>query len=85
MPYIEKVERKQYEAILDDLLPKLTLDAPGDIVYVFYTVILRLWKRKPHFAAINTIRGILWSVLSEFDRREASVYEDKKIQENGDV
>ena len=85
MPYIEKIERRKYEAILDELLPKLTLDIPGDVVYVLYAIILRLWKRKKKFSNINTIRGILWSTLTEFDRREASVYEDKKIQENGDV
>jgi hypothetical protein len=85
MPYIEPVERKQFEAILDELLPKLTLDIPGNVVYVLYAIIVRLWRRKKKFNSINTIRGILWSTLVEFDRSEASYYEDGKIRENGDV
>jgi hypothetical protein len=85
MPYIQQVERKQYEAVLDELLPKLSLEVPGDVVYVIYVIILRLWYRGKRFSNINAIRGILWSVLSEFDRREAAPYEDKKIEENGDV
>lgn len=87
MPYILKADRPQYEFALQELVPKLTLKNPGDIVYVIYVILLRLWLREKKFVHLNTIRGILTSTLDEFNRREGQPYEDSKISDpkNGDV
>jgi hypothetical protein len=87
MPYIERDDRKQYDASLDDL--GFCLDeygyVAGHVTYVLYKILLRWWKKKPCYDTICQIRGCLIGTLSELDRRFFFAYEDKKIRENGDV
>jgi hypothetical protein len=87
LPYIIKHNRYRYYSALVDLEQGLTESGweAGHLVYIFYRLLVRFWKFDPRFATINTIRGILMSTLAEFDRRVAAGYEDKKMEENGDV
>jgi hypothetical protein len=57
----------------------------GHVTYVIYRLLVGWFKRKPCYATICAIRGIMIGTLAEFDRREAGPYEDAKIEENGDV
>jgi hypothetical protein len=49
---------------------------------------LRFIKHQPgglNYANINAVVGVLECMKLEFYRRAAAPYEDKKIQQNGDV
>jgi hypothetical protein len=85
MPYINKLDRPNFEANIIELVCKLTADNPGDINYLISSIIWRLFKRYPNYKNANTLLGVLEAVKLEFYRRVVSPYEDKKIQENGDI
>lgn len=57
----------------------------GELTFVLTKIINAYWKRGKRFQQIAEIRGALESTLHEFNRRVADPYEDKKMQENGDV
>jgi len=87
MPYIKKEDRNGYEDSLSNLIYALEFNGwkVGDVTYVVYKIIARWFIALPKYSTIAAIRGMLAGCLSEFDRRFAFPYEDKKIQENGDV
>ena len=58
----------------------------GDLNWLFTNEINEFLKeRELNYQAINDIVGALDLVKSEFKRRVVAHYEDKKIEENGDV
>jgi hypothetical protein len=81
MPYIEKDRRidldegeaPQTEGELNYAITQLCLDYLFDL------------NPDPGYADYNKIIGVLEGVKLEFYRREVANYEDKKIEENGDV
>lgn len=88
MPYIMQDAR-------DDLAPDLislieNLDAmdfhPGALNYVI-TVLCKhaIEARGCCYENLNMVIGVLESAKMEFYRRDVSLYENKKIAENGDV
>ena len=87
MPYIERIRRPHYDQWLEELIEELAHRDfnPGDVTYVVYRIVLEWFNHARKYSTICSIRGMLTGVLSEFDRREAFFYEDKKIVENGDV
>ena len=87
MPYIKQEDRDEYDEFLNAHIEDLEEhDYPvGDVTYSVYKIVGRWFKNKPKYQTIAEIRGMLAGVLSEFDRRLAFPYEDKKIEENGDV
>ena len=87
MPYILQEDRDAYLIPLSAITNRLKdRDFPaGDLVYIFYFLAKETFRFYPRFDSINKIRGALSSALTEFDRRIAAPYEDKKIEENGDV
>ena len=91
MPYIDQKSKDDlaYRGInLDEIVGNLTLDKPGEIVWLIYGILYKLWTREFNFKAICVIRGIVISLISEYDRRmekEFEIYEQKKLNENGDV
>jgi len=56
----------------------------GDINYVFSRVLGGLMKNAS-YNKIAMITGVLENIKQEFYRRIASPYEDKKINQNGDI
>ena len=60
------------------------LNIVGDINYVFSRVISGLMGDRS-YPKIAMITGVLENIKQEYYRRVASVYEDKKIVENGDI
>ena len=60
---------------------------PGELNFVITSIVRDYFNRtdKGNYQAINDIVGALEGAKIEFYRRVAAPYEDKKIQENGDV
>lgn len=80
MPYIKT---RWYRWELDD--PDSHPEDPGELNYLLTMIINRYWKDRGNYQAINDIVGALEGAKLEFYRRIAAPYEDKKIEENGDV
>lgn len=80
MPYIKEERR----ASLDHGL--LEPEVPGELNYKISVLIRDYVNIKGlNYQTINDVMGALTSAQLEFYRRVAAPYEDKKIQENGDV
>lgn len=78
MPYIKQAERNEIDFEL--------LETPGQLNYVFTKIALAYLKyNKETYQTYNDIVGALEGAKLELYRRKVSLYEDKKIQENGDV
>lgn len=86
MPYIKKQNREKFFNTIvefDKVSPGIN---EGDMNYVISELLLiYLREHKKCYSTINSILGILYAVALEFYRRCASGYEDKKIEENGDI
>ncbi len=79
MPYISQAKRKE-------LSQGRSPQDPGELNYTLTKLLLEYLDRKgKSYAHINEIMGVLNCVGHEFYRRWVSPYEDKKIQEHGDV
>jgi len=89
MPYIAKEKRAFWFDGLDIIMDKLADNAPvsaGVINYLITELILFYIKTiGEDYEAYNTAIGILECVKQELYRRAVAPYEDKKIQENGDI
>lgn len=98
MPYIDKKQRPELDELIDALANRLksnhgntaeaqmlnlTEDA-GKLNYVCTRLALAVMGQ-PKYWKIALISGVLSNVASEFYRKLAIPYEDKKIAENGDV
>lgn len=81
MPYINSLRREQLDThgtICED-------DAAGVLNYMLTRTIQTYLQRHKGYQGINDIIGALEACKLEFYRRVVVPYEDKKIQENGDV
>ena len=79
MPYIKKDNRLAID------LGDVPLDA-GELNYLFTTLCHEYWERSGrNYQAFNDIIGALEGCKLELYRRKVAPYEDKKIEENGDV
>jgi len=77
MPYIREEFRK--------IANTIPIDA-GELNYKLTNVILDYLSRNGNkYNVMNEIVGVLEQVKDEFQRRIIHPYEDKKINENGDV
>lgn len=81
MPYIRSYLRR-----LLDTKNKFAV-APGDLNYQITKLCVDYCnRRKPHdYTLYNEVMGALECAKQEFYRRMVVPYEDKKIEENGDV
>lgn len=79
MPYIEPGKR-------NEIYPMCSTPAtPGELNFQLTELIKCYWSRKGNYQGINDILGALEGAKLEFYRRVAVPYEDKKIEENGDL
>jgi hypothetical protein len=79
MPYVERSVRK---VLLEDNTP----EDVGELNYLITKLCDNFLRTKGRrYANINAVIGALECAKQEFYRRIASVYEDEKLQENGDV
>lgn len=89
MPYIENYRRIFFEDVLDKMETKLqtvgNLEA-GDLNYLITKMCLMYIDIKgKSYRTLNEIHGLLNCANEEFRRRVTNVYEDSKIELNGDV
>lgn len=88
MPYIEQPKRPPIDQLVDPLIDYLKTvpddDLDGDLTYVFYKSLVRLYQ-PVRYRKITRVKGVLNHTKDEYDRRIAGPYEDTKIQQNGDV
>lgn len=83
MPYIPKENRKHLDWIADNLAAELkTLGVTGNLNYVLFRLAKRICYRYRDYAAFE---GDCQQSLKEIYRRLIAPYEDRKIEENGDV
>lgn len=87
MPYIEQEARDWFG---NEMAPLLTLLAsgsatPGDMNYIITSLLQANMMGHLNYALVNEAVGILECVKLELYRRLAAPYEDRKMQENGDV
>ncbi|GAJ01059.1 unnamed protein product [marine sediment metagenome] len=83
MPYIPKERRKHFDFKIDSLAVELeTLGITGNLNYVLFRLAKKLCHRYKDYAAFE---GDCQQSLKEIYRRQVAPYEDKKIEENGDV
>lgn len=87
MPYIKQEKRPLYKEDIENLVKKLA-DQPlkeqdGDLNYVVTSIMKMLYQ--PRYFNYNRAMGVLEAIKQEYYRRVVAPYEDKKIEENGDV
>ena len=88
MPYIKKVERECYEKAIDNLISEMEFyeTKAGGLNYILTKLIHGYVKvNSLNYQTLNDIVGVLESAKAEFQRRVVNPYEDKKIDENGDL
>jgi len=85
MPYIDKKQREEIR-LSDGYFDAKMLRSPGDLNYIF-TEIAKVYidRYGTSYRTYNDIVGALELCKLEFNRRLVAPYEDKKIEENGDV
>ena len=85
MPYIAPEDREQYELALEEL----TFEAEckkGELTYVLYAAALEYIEAKGvSYTTVSDAISCLTDAAEEIRRRILNPYEDKKIEENGDV
>ena len=84
MPYILKEKRERLDWIVDNLAAELIGDngITGNLNYVLFRLAKKLCHRYKDYAAFE---GDCQQSLKEIYRRQIAPYEDKKIEENGDI
>jgi hypothetical protein len=60
-------------------------ETAGEINYIITRLVSAYFKRYPSYQSINDVLGALEGAKLEFYRRVVGPYEDRKLQENGDV
>lgn len=85
MPYIDQKNRPELDCVVRSVIHVLQQHHyhPGELNYVLTTILLG--AKATGYQGMNRLVGVLECVKLEFYRRALAIYEDKKIQENGDV
>lgn len=84
MPYIDKQHREDLDKSIDSLIAACGILDAGKLNYCISRLCLGVID-KVAYSKIALITGVLENVKQEFYRRLATAYEDKKIEENGDL
>lgn len=77
MPYIKEGRR--------DFVKRMGGANVGDLTYILYKTCLDYLGTSPSFSDFAEVLGALEAYKLELYRRKIAPYEDKKIEENGDV
>ncbi len=87
MPYVNDITRQRTQPIVKAIRRYFegTTKEPGDLNYILTQATLEFLGEKPCYASYNMVIGALECAKLELYRRMAAPYEDKKIEENGDV
>lgn len=87
MPYIKLERRRMLSPLIDNLCEELAsydFDE-GELNYTIYCMMKHVWKNNPRYATLNKLSGVLNCCDKEIYRRLGVPYEEKKMEENGDV
>lgn len=83
MPYIQQKDREKFDKAIEEF-PIPT--SPGELNYVITRLVHRMVAALGEsYRVYNVMVGVLECVKLELYRRKVAPYEDKKIEENGDV
>jgi hypothetical protein len=86
MPYVKKDDRDRINKSLDIEHLSGLIVTEGDLNYTITRLCHEFLKIKGEkYSVYNTVIGVLECAKLELYRRKVSLYEDKKIVENGDV
>ena len=81
MPYIKQEDRKKFE-----WLRFINIENCGEMNYVLTEIVKKyIHDKGEQYQTYNDIEGAFSLCLKELYRRKVAQYEDKKIEENGDV
>jgi hypothetical protein len=83
MPYIKKENRQDIDDCLNDL--EMYIENSGELCYIVYKLMNDLTKVNKCFKTMSSLISEVECAKLEFYRRVVAPYEDKKIEENGDV
>ena len=85
MPYIKSAAaRRAFDHALIDLNYE-SIDGVGELNYIITRLISNYLGPQMDYERLNSIIGVLECAKQEFYRRVVAPYEDKKIEDNGDV
>ena len=88
MPYIKKEDKIKWKDGLAELVMAMHDHGvtPGDLNYIYTKLAHAYVSRKGlGYTHLNDVVGVMESAKAEFQRRVVASYEDKKIEENGEV
>lgn len=92
MPYIQKSDRVELDPLIDQLASfvatKTGMAFAGSLNYTITRLMMQVIKNEAgdlRYWVIATVCGVLSNVSSEFYRRMAVPYENRMIEQNGDV
>ena len=88
MPYISRKDRGKYQNILTELaslIPQDRMQRPGHINYIVSLLLEKVYGNQMRYADHNEVIGVINCIAEEFYRRKTVPYEDKKIEEEGDL
>lgn len=83
MPYIKQEQRPELDLLVSEMGDVYNIQANGDLNYVLYAFCKR--HINPSYNNYKNFCGELRQCATEIERRILGPYEDKKIEENGDV
>ena len=87
MPYIPKDKRPPVDEALKPLIEHLKSlpveEQDGTLNYAVTRILKSIYEH--NYFSYNRAMGVLSGIQAEWYRRDVGSYEDKKIQENGDV
>lgn len=85
MPYIKAEERVHFENLVKEMC-LVEIRTPGELNYLLTRLVHSFLDQKSEsYQAYNDALGSLEGCKLELYRQHVSVYEDKKIKQNGDV
>jgi hypothetical protein len=82
MPYIKQERRKQVNIVVE-MMRQTCVEADGDLNYILYKFCKE--NVEPSYNNYKNFCGELRQCATEIERRLVAEYEQKKIEENGDV
>ncbi len=87
MPYITQADRDYYNDLVNKLIDLIEVNGgeSGHLNYVISRLVLAAFGWRANYVQANMVVGVLEAAKLEFYRRTVAPYEDKKIEENGDL
>ena len=86
MPYISRKDRMKLDPKVEDLSKAISSLGPKILGNLNYVITQLVRQTNPSsYSDYASLVGMLETMKLEFYRRATAPYEDKKIEENGDV